>query len=418
MKIMTLNCGSSSVKYSIWNMPSKMVLCSGTVERVTVGNSFIRHRKVGRGEVTWKHECPTHDVAIELIVKFLKDREYGVIGDLSEIDAVGHRVVHGGEKFVQSTRINGETIKAIEDCITLAPLHNPANLMGIRVAMKLMPDIPHVAIFDTAFFTTMPPQNYIYAVPYEWYGKYRVRRYGFHGTSHLYVSRRAAVLLGKRPSDVNVITLHIGNGVSITAVKKGLAFDHSMGFTPLEGAVMGTRSGDVDAGAILHVMRLEKISAEEMDNILQKKSGLLGITGRHVDRRDIQKAVTEGDSRAKLAMDIECHRLRKYIGAYVAAMGGTDAVVFTAGVGENSPQYRANICEGLEFMGLKIDPEKNAAAVGGKSEMEISSDDSLIKAFVIPTREELVIVEDVVALLENRYDVHTNFEYSFQKEDV
>jgi len=415
MKVLTLNCGSSSVKYSIWSMPAKEVLCSGTVERVTLGSSFIKHKKSGKEEVIQKHDCPTHEVAIELIIKFLKDREQGVIVDLSEIDAVGHRVTHGGEKFVKSAIINGEVIKSIGDCAALAPLHNPPQLAGIRAAMKLMPNISHMAVFDTAFLTTMPPPNYIYGVPYEWYEKYKVRRYGFHGTSHLYVSKRAAVLLGKNPQDINLVTLHIGNGVSVTAIKKGLAYDHSMGFTPVEGAVMGTRSGDVDAGIIFHIMRLEKLLPEQMENILQKKSGLLGITGKYVDRRDIQKAAEEGDSRAKLAMEIECHRLRKYVGAYIAAMGGADAIVFTAGVGENAPLYREKICEGLQCMGLKIDLKKNATAVGGKNEMEISTSDSSIKAFVIPTREELVIVEDVVALLEKRYDVHTNFKYSFQK---
>ncbi len=415
MKVLTLNCGSSSVKYSIWGMPAKEVLCSGTVERVTLGNSFIKHKKAGQGEITQSHDCPTHEVAIELIIKFLKDREHGVIADLSEIDAVGHRVTHGGEKFVKSAIINDEVIKSIEDCGALAPLHNPPQLSGIRAAMKLMPDISHMAVFDTAFLTTMPPQSYIYGVPYEWYEKYKVRRYGFHGTSHLYVSKRAAVLLGRKPQDVNLVTLHIGNGVSVTAIKKGLAFDHSMGFTPVEGAVMGTRSGDVDAGIIFHIMRLERLSPEQMENILQKKSGLLGITGKYVDRRDIQKAAEDGDSRAKLAVEVECQRLRKYVGAYIAAIGGADAIVFTAGVGENAPLYREKICEGLEFMGLRIDPRKNAAAVGGKMEMDISTSDSSIKAFVIPTREELVIVEDVVALLENRYDVHTNFQYSFQR---
>lgn len=415
MKVLTLNCGSSSVKYSIWSMPSKEVLCSGTVERVTLGNSFIKHKKSGQDEVTQKQDCPNHEVAIELIIKFLRDRESGVIVDLSEIDAVGHRVTHGGEKFVKSAIINDGVIKSIEDCAALAPLHNPPQLAGIRAAMKLMPNIPHVSVFDTAFLATMPPQSYIYGIPYEWYEKYKIRRYGFHGTSHLYVSKRAAVLLGKKPQDVNLVTLHIGNGVSVTAIKKGLAHDHSMGFTPIEGAIMGTRSGDLDAGIIFHIMRLEKILPEQMENILQKKSGLLGVTGKYADRRDIQKAAEEGDFRAKLAIEIECHRLRKYIGAYIAAMGGADAVVFTAGVGENAPMYREKICEGLQFMGLKVDAKKNAAAVGGKSEVDISTSDSSIKVFVIPTREELVIVEDVVALLENRYDVHTNFEYSFQK---
>lgn len=417
MKVMTLNCGSSSVKYAIWIMPARRRLCGGIVERVTIGNSVIRYKVSGKKELLYDQDCPNHDVAIKLIVDLVSNQESGVIKDLSEIDAIGHRVVHGGEKFTRSVLIDDEVIKAIEQFCVLAPLHNPPNLLGIRAAMKLMPSIPHIAIFDTAFFTTMPEYAYIYGLPYEWYKKYRIRRYGFHGTSHLYVAKRAAALLGKKPSEVNVITLHIGNGVSVTAVRKGLAYDHSMGFTPLEGAVMGTRCGNIDPAIILYIMQKEGLTPAQMEDILNKKSGLLGITGKYIDRRDIIKAAAEGDERARLAIEIECHRLRKYIGAYAAAIGGVDAVVFTAGVGENSVLHRAQICEGLEFMGLTISPEKNKQAVGNKREVDVSSPDSSIKVFVIPTNEELVFAEDVTAILENRYDIHTNFEYSFQKSD-
>lgn len=403
------------MKYSLWDISTKRKLCSGIVERVTVGGSFIKHQVLGKREMAHKQDCPTHDVAIKLILDFLTSSEHGAIKEVSEISAVGHRVVHGGEKFTKSVRIDKTVIRVIEECCILAPLHNPPNLLGIKAAMNQMPKIPHIAIFDTAFLATIPKHIYTYALPYEWYKKYGIRRYGFHGTSHLYVSKRATVLLGKRPSEVNVITLHIGNGVSITAVKKGIAFDHSMGFTPLEGAVMGTRCGDIDPAISLYVMRIEKITPDEMDSILNKKSGLLGITGRYTDRRDIIKAAERRDQRSQLSINIECYRLKKYIGAYSAAMGGADAIVFTAGVGENSPLHRAKTCEGLDFMGVKIDPEKNGRAVGRSGEVEISTSDSCVKVFVIPTDEELVFVEDVKAILEGTYDVYTNFEYSFQR---
>jgi acetate kinase len=280
--------------------------------------------------------------------------------------------------------------------------------------MEAMPNIPHFAVFDTAFLSTLPPHTYMYGIPYEWYEKFDVRKYGFHGTSHLYVSRRAAALLGRKPSEVNVITVHIGNGVSITAVKKGATYDHSMGFTPLEGAVMGTRCGDIDPAIPLVMMRQLNVNADDMEKILNTKSGLLGITGKYVDRRDIRKAAKEGDERSRLAIDVECYRLRKHIGAYVAAMNGTDCIVFTAGVGENSPLYREKICENLNSLGIAIDKEKNEQAVGA-GEREIGSRESRVKIFVIPTNEELVFAEDAVTLLQNRYDIHTQFEYEFQK---
>jgi len=401
MKIMTLNCGSSSVKYSLWDVPAEVEMCSGIVERVGMENSFIRHQAHGE-EIIFNHSCPTHDIAIKLIFDLLTSPKHRVMKDLAEINAIGHRVVHGGQKFTRSTLIDGNVIRAIEECRIIAPLHNLPNLLGIRAAMNLIPNIPHIAIFDTAFFSTMPPHAYIYAVPYQWYEKYGTRRYGFHGSSHSYVSRRAAELLGKDPSKINVITLHIGNGVSVTAVKKGVAYDHSMGFTPIEGAVMGTRCGDLDVGVVLYIMEKENLTPTQMSDILNRKSGLLGITGKYVDRRDLIKSAESGDERAKLAIEIECYRLKKYIGAYAAAMGGVDVIVFTAGVGENSPLYRAKICEGLEFMGIRIDSEKNRRAKGEEKESDISGPDSRVEIYVIPTNEELIFVREVMKILEDK----------------
>ncbi len=396
-------------------MPEQRKLCNGIVEKVTVGGSFIRHEILRKKEVVHYRECPTHDLALEFMLEFLTGPEYGVVRDLSEIDAVGHRVVHGGETFRKSTLIDEDVIRMIEKCAVLAPLHNPPNLLGIKGALRLMPNIPHIAIFDTAFLATIPKHIHTYALPYKWYENYGIRRYGFHGSSHLYVSRRASALLGKKPKDVNLVTLHIGNGVSITAIRKGEAFDHSMGFTPLEGAVMGTRCGDIDPAIPLFVMQKEDLTPEDMDRILNKESGLLGITGKYTDRRDIIKAAERGDERAKLAMEIECYRLKKYIGAYLTALGRVDAIVFTAGVGENSPQYRSKICEGLEFIGLNMDEKKNLKALKRNGEAEVSSDDSRIKIFVIPTDEELVLAEDVSAIIQGKYDSYIDFEYSFQK---
>jgi acetate kinase len=417
MKILTLNCGSSSIKYTIWEMPARKRLCSGIVDRVSIGGSCIKHES--KKTIVYQQECPTHEVAIKLILRFLTHPEYGILKDVNEIDVVAHRVVHGGEKFNRSVKINDKVIEAIEECSILAPLHNPPNLLGIRTITNLMPQVPQIAIFDTAFFSTLPKHSYIYPLPYEWYERYKIRRYGFHGTSHLYVSRRASALLHKGPSQTNLITLHIGNGVSITAIREGAAFDHSMGFTPLEGAVMGTRCGDIDPSIPLYIMQKENINARDMENILNKKSGLLGITGKYVDRRDILKAAKDGDVRCQLALELECYRLKKYIGAYAAALGEVDAIVFTAGVGENSPVHRAKICENLDLLGIKIDSKKNELAVGRKMEMDINVEDPRypVKVFVIPTNEELVFAEDAYAILNGKYDVYTNFEYIFQKED-
>jgi acetate kinase len=414
MNILALNCGSSSIKYRVLNRERKESIGWGSVERIGIGGSFIRHERPGNQPVINNHECPNHEEALKLISDTLLDPTIGVIKTISEIDAVGHRVVHGGEKFKSSVKITDEVLAAIKEVKDLAPLHNPPNIAGIEAAKALLPNVTHIAVFDTAFHQTMPEKAYLYAVPYEWYGMYGVRRYGFPGTSHLYVSRRAAVQLGKKPSEVNLITMHIGNGVSITAVKNGVSVDTSMGLTPLEGAVMGTRCGDIDPAIILFMIEKEGFYAEQIDGILNKKSGLLGITGKYMDRRDIEKAAEEGDKRCQLAIEIEAYRLKKYIGAYSAALGRVDAVVFTAGAGELNWELRERVLTGMENLGLKFDPAKNKAASSRTNETEISTEDSPIKIFVIPTDEEMVFIEDVIAILEGSYETHTHHTYSFE----
>ena len=417
MVILTLNCGSSSVKYQVYDWDKKTALATGIVERVTQGGSFIKHKARGKEEYKLEHACPDHKVAIELIMSTLVDKNVGAIDSIDQIKAVGHRVVHGGEKFSKSVRITPEVLHTFEQIQSLAPLHNPANITGIKAAQAVLPKVPHCAIMDTAWHQTMPPSSYIYALPYEWYTKYGVRRYGFHGTSFLYTAKRAAVLLGKDPFKVNLVIAHIGNGSSINAVKNGLSFDTSMGLTPLEGLVMGTRSGDHDPAISFYIMRQTGMKPEEVESALNKKSGVLGITEKWVDRRDIEIAAAEGNERAKLAQLIEGYRLRKYIGAYVAAVGGIDALVFTAGVGERGPVTRRIATEGLECMGIKLDPEKNRVSMTRNAETCISADDSKVKIFVIPTDEELVMTEDTYALEEGTYDIHTHFTYSFQHRD-
>jgi acetate kinase len=414
MKILVLNCGSSSVKYMIYRWGIRRPLASGIVERVGIEGSFIKHQVPGREIYQRSKKCPTHKEAAALIVETLTSPKVGVIKEISEIQACGHRVVHGGERFASSVRITPEVLETFRELADLAPLHNPPNILGIEAAMEYLPSIPHVAVMDTSFHQTMPPEAYIYAVPYEWYRHYKVRRYGFHGTSHLYVSKRAAVMLGKKPEEVNLITCHIGNGVSFTAIKNGKSFDHSMGFTPLEGLVMGTRSGDLDPAIIGYIAEKEDLTAQQVINILNKKSGILGITGKYVDRRDVHKAMDEGEGQAELAFKIECHRAKKYLGAYLAALGHTDAIVFTAGVGEKGWEMREEICSGLEELGVKIDPERNRQATSRNHEFVISADPSPVKVFVIPTDEELVFVEDVVGILEGTYGTH-DFHYSFEK---
>jgi len=414
MKILALNCGSSSIKYQLYDWAEKTRITKGIVERIGTPGSFIQHEEPGKDPYKAVQDCPEHEVALRLIVKTLTDPNVGVISNLKAISAVGHRVVHGGEKFHSSTLINDEVLETIRFVQDLAPLHNPHNISGIVAAKSQMPDIPHIAVFDTAFHQTMPPHSYLYAVPYEWYEMYGVRRYGFHGTSHLYVSRRAAAMLGKKPSELNMITMHIGNGVSICAIEKGISVDTSMGLTPLEGAIMGTRSGDIDPAVILFMIEKEGFMVEEIDRILNKKSGLLGITGKYMDRRDIEAAVLKGDKRSLFATDIESYRLRKYIGSYTAALGHVDAIVFTAGAGEMNVKLRERVLSNMEILGIKLDKTKNEQAKSHEKESIISTDDSAIKIMVIPTDEEIVFIEDVVAILENRYDTHTNFTYSFQ----
>lgn len=417
MVILTLNCGSSSAKYQVYDWEHKDVLASGVVERVGQEGSAITHSAKGRDEYTKESACPTHKEAIELIIATITDKDTGVISDMSVIKAVGHRVLHGGDKFTKSVIVTPEVLDTFRSVQDLGPLHNPANIMGIEAAQKVLPDVPHCAVIDTAWHQTMPDTSFMYAVPYEWYEKYHARRYGFHGTSFLYTAKRASVLLNKKPQDTNIIIAHIGNGASMCAVKNGVCFDTSMGITPLEGLVMGTRSGDCDPALPFYIMRKTGMSAAEMDTALNKKSGLLGVTGKYVDRRDVQKALEAGDSRAQLAQDMECYRLRKYFGAYMAAIGPIDAVVFTAGVGEFAYQVREKACAGLEHLGIKLDPQKNRLARTRNAETIISADDSPIKIFVIPTDEELVMTEDAYALMMGTYDVHTNFTYSFQSRD-
>jgi len=418
MVILTLNCGSSSAKYQVYDWDNKDVLASGVVERVTQEGSSITHNAKGKGEYKVNHECPNHTIAVELIIRTLTDPEVGVIKDMSVIKAVGHRVLHGGNKFIKSVIVTPEILDTFREVQDLGPLHNPANIMGIEAAQKVLPNVPHCAVMDTAWHQTMPDTSFMYAVPYEWYEQYAVRRYGFHGTSFLYTAKRASVILGKKPADTNVIIAHIGNGASMCCVKNGKCFDTSMGITPLEGLVMGTRSGDCDPALAFYMMRKTGMTVQEVDNALNKKSGLLGITGKYVDRRDVTKAMEAGDKRAELAFKMETYRLRKYIGSYVAAMGQTpDALVFTAGVGEFGKQVREDVCKGLEHLGIKIDAAKNNLAMTRNVETCISAADSKIKIFVIPTDEELVMTEDAYALMKGTYDVHTNFTYSFQSPD-
>lgn len=417
MIILTLNCGSSSVKYQVYDWDKKDVLATGIVERVTQGGSIINHKAPGVGEFTIDHECPTHTVAIELILKTLIDSKMGVLKSISDINVVGHRMVHGGSKFARSVLITEESLATFKDLIDLAPLHNPANITGVEAAKSVLPNVPHCAIMDTAWHQTMPASSYLYALPYSWYENNMVRRYGFHGTSFLYTAKRAAVLLGKDPFETNVIIAHIGNGSSINAVKNGCSYDTSMGLTPLEGLVMGTRCGDIDPGIIFHMAKKGGLSIQEIEKKLNKESGVLGITQHWADRRDIENAADEGNSIAKLAQEIEGYRIKKYIGAYYAALGRVDALVFTAGVGEMGPITRQLATSGLEELGIIIDQDKNAKAKCRNAELDISAPNSKVKIFVIPTDEELVMTEDSYALLNGTYKPHTEYVYSFQKPD-
>jgi len=396
MNVLVINCGSSSLKYQLINMDNENVLAKGLVERIGIEGSRLKHEVANKDEVVIEKPMEDHRDALKLVLDALVDEKHGAIKDMKEINAVGHRVVHGGEKFSNSVVIDEEVIKAMEDCIDLAPLHNPPNLIGIRACQELMPDVQMVGVFDTAFHQTMPKSSYIYPLPYELYEKYGIRKYGFHGTSHKYVAQRTAAMLGKDLSELKIITCHLGNGASITAVQNGKSVDTSMGFTPLEGLAMGTRCGDIDPAIVTFIMEKENLDLDGVNNQLNKKSGVLGISGVSSDFRDIEKAAEEGNERAQLALDKFNIRVRKYIAAYAAVMGGVDAIVFTAGLGENSISNREAICENLEFMGVKIDKDKNNTR--GK-ETIVSTDDSKVKVLVIPTNEELMIARDTVSLL-------------------
>ncbi len=396
MKILVINSGSSSVKYQLLDMESEEVLCKGIAERIGIHGSRIVHKVGGEKHVIDK-DLPNHEVALREVLEILTDEKLGVIKDLKEISAVGHRVVHGGERFASSVLIDDEVMKVLKENADLAPLHNPPNIMGIEAVMKLLPGVPNVAVFDTAFHQSIPEKAYLYAIPYEYYEKYRIRRYGFHGTSHRYVSKRAAEILKKDIKDLKIITAHLGNGASIAAVMNGKSVDTSMGFTPLEGLVMGTRSGDIDPAIVVFLQQKEGLSADEVYNILNKKSGVLGLYKKSSDMRDIEDAALEGDEMARLTLDIYEYRIAKYIGAYAAAMNGVDVIVFTAGVGENSPIIREEICENyLGYLGVKIDKEAND--VKGEERI-ISTPDSKVTVMVIPTNEELVIARDTKEII-------------------
>lgn len=398
MKILVLNCGSSSVKYQLIDIDKCYVLAKGMVSRIGMSESVLVHKPHDRPEITISGEILDHIVAVEHVIAVLLSPNHGVMKDKSEIEAVGHRVVHGGEKFPDSVLIDRDVMQVLRSCIELAPLHNPHNIRGINACMQILPGIPQVAVFDTAFHQKMPPFAYIYGIPYVLYKKYGIRRYGFHGTSHFYVSRRAARIMRRPIEELKIITAHLGNGASMSAVKGGISIDTSMGFTPLEGLLMGTRSGDLDPAIILHVMAREELSLHEANTLLNKHSGMEGISGVSSDMRDIIAESQKGSVSAQLALDVYCYRIRKYIGAYAAAMGGLDALVFTAGIGENSPMVRKKCCENLEFLGIRIDDEKNEEAI--RVEAEIQTDDSPVKIFSVPTNEELVIALDTKRIIE------------------
>ena len=396
MKILVINCGSSSLKSQLYNMDNNDVLAKGLVERIGIDGSNLQHKPAGKAKDKYVFEQPlkNHSEAIKLVMDKLVDPECGVIADLSEINGVGHRVLHGSKFFTESCIVTEEVKKVVAECADLGPLHNPANLMGIEACEELMPGVKNVAVFDTAFHQTMPPKAYMYPLPYEYYEKYNVRRYGFHGTSHRYVSKRAIEMLGN-PEHSRVITCHLGNGSSIAAVKDGKCIDTSMGLTPLAGFEMGTRCGDIDPAIVPYLMKKENLTPDEIDTIMNKKSGLLGITGISSDFRDAEAAMNEGNERAKLGLDMFRYQIAKYIGSYVIALGGCDAIVFTAGIGENNAGHRAAICEYLECLGVKIDPEKNKL----RGDVDFTGEGSTMKTFIIPTDEELMIAQDTMELL-------------------
>lgn len=396
MKILVLNCGSSSIKYKLFDMSNSTVIAQGGIEKIGLPGSFLKLTLPNGEKKVLEKDIPEHTVGIEFILDTLTNAEYGAIKSLDEINAVGHRMVHGGEKFSKSVLLTQEVLDAFIACNDLAPLHNPANLKGVNAVSAILPNVPQVGVFDTAFHQTMPDYAYMYAVPYELYEKYGVRRYGFHGTSHRYVSKRVCEFLGIKQEGTKIITCHVGNGGSISAIKDGKCIDTSMGLTPLEGLMMGTRSGDIDAGAITYLMDKLKLDGAGISDLLNKKSGVMGIFEKSSDMRELEAAVANGEKRAILTEKMYFYRIKKYIGAYAAALGGVDIIVFTGGVGENQATARWGACEGLEYMGVKLDPEKNK--VRGE-EMIISTDDSKVKVIVIPTDEELMIASDTMEIL-------------------
>ena len=397
MKVFVVNCGSSSLKYQLFDMQGEEVLAKGLVERIGIDGSVLKHSPEGKESVVINQDIPDHSVAIKLVLEALLDDKHGVIKSLNEINACGHRVAHGGEKFKGSALVTEATKDEISACAVMAPLHNPANLLGITVCEKLMPGVPQVAVFDTAFHQTMPEYVYLYALPYEIYMKYRLRKYGFHGTSHKYVAEKAAEAMGKDITELRIVTCHLGNGASVTAINKGKSMDTSMGYTPMEGLAMGTRVGDVDPAVVPFLMKHENLDAQSVEDLMNKKSGVLGLSGVSSDFRDIEDAAAAGNDRAQLALDVFAYKVKKYIGSFVAVMGGVDAIVFTAGLGENAISMREKICSGLEFLGTKVDKERNN--VRGKLR-EISEEGSKVKLFLIPTNEELVIARDTKEICE------------------
>jgi len=395
MKVLVVNAGSSSIKYQVMDMTDESVLAKGLVDRVGIPGTTLKHEPIGKDDVLIKKDMPDHTSGMKMVLEVLINPEYGCIKSMDEIGAVGHRVVHGGEGFSSSVVIDDQVKKVIRDCFDVAPLHNPPNMMGIEACQELMPNVKHVAVFDTAFHQTMSPANFMYALPYEVYEKYKVRRYGFHGTSHFYVAHRAAEMLGKPYEDCKIVTLHLGNGASMAAISNGKVVDTSMGFTPLEGLVMGTRSGDIDPAIVFFLMDKLNMDANEANSYFNKKSGLLGLSGVSNDLRDVIEAAEAGNERAQMALDVYHNKIKGYIGNYIAKLNGCDCIVFTAGVGENGIGTREEICKDLEALGIKMDTAKNK--VRGK-EVDISTEDSAVKIFLIPTNEELVIARDTYEL--------------------
>ena len=400
MKILVINAGSSSIKYQLIDMENESLLAKGMADRIGIAGGNFKQKVEGREDYKLDIHMNNHAEAIKIVLDTLTSKENGVISSLSEISAVGHRVLHGGEKFSGSVIIDEKVIAAIEECCELGPLHNPHNLTGIRACEKMMPGVPQVAVFDTGFHQTMPDFAYLYALPYEYYEKYGIRRYGFHGTSHRYVSMRAAAMMGRE--DINVVTCHLGNGSSIAAVKNGKCYDTTMGLTPLEGIIMGTRCGSIDPAIVPLLMKKENLTPDQIDHIMNKKSGILGVSQVTSDNRDIEEGARNGNKRYQLVESMLVHQLTKYVGGYAAAMGGVDAIVFAGGIGENNPHYRSRVAANLKFMGVEIDEELNRKAVRTSDEYDISAPGSKVKMLVIPTNEELMIAKDTAELVADR----------------